>query len=256
MSTVQPALADQVPADETNGTLTGKSVSLLEDVGLFRMKLPRELSGFEADPVTQLVVLEELARANISAAWCTMVGATGVSLPGAFLPDEAVAEMFAGGRVPRCATVGMPMGEAAAVDGGYRLTGRWPFASGVRHSEWISTSAVVKESAPAEVLKVVIRTDSAELHDNWQVVGLKGTGSCDFSTSDLFVPEAFTWRQTGEEPKWGPHCTGSPGLAMSRWNMPGLRWASRGRRLSGLSPRKPPAAAAISLVCRAWQHAR
>ena len=200
---IGPALAAQAEADEANGTLTAETVALLEDAGLFRMKLPRELGGFEADPSTQILVLEALAQANISAAWCTMVGATGISQPGAFLPDAAISEIFVGGRAPRCATVGMPMGKATPVEGGYRLSGRWPFASGVRHSEWISTTAMVDRNGRPEPLKVVIPTTSVQLHDNWQVMGLKGTGSCDFSAEDLFAPSAFTWPQFGETPKRG-----------------------------------------------------
>lgn len=200
---IAPDLAALAGADEANGSLTAKTVALLEDAGFFRLKLARELGGFEADPATQLLVLEALARVNISASWCTMVGATGVSQPGAFLSDEAIAEMFADGRPPRCATVGMPMGTAVPVAGGYRVSGRWPFASGVRHSEWISTSAMVERPGGPEALKVVIPTASVELHDNWHVVGLKGTGSCDFSANDLFVPSAFTWRLMGGQPKRG-----------------------------------------------------
>jgi alkylation response protein AidB-like acyl-CoA dehydrogenase len=97
----------------------------------------------------------------------------------------------------------MPMGTAVPVAGGYRVSGRWPFASGVRHSEWISTSAMVERPGGPEALKVVIPTASVELHDNWHVVGLKGTGSCDFSANDLFVPSAFTWRLMGGQPKRG-----------------------------------------------------
>lgn len=200
---IAPDLEALRDADEANGTLTGETVALLDEAGLFRLKLPRELGGHEADPATQLLVLEEMARANISAAWCTMVGATGVSQPGAFLPDEAISTIFAGGKVPRFATVGMPMGKAVAVEGGYRVTGRWSFASGVRHSAWISTTAITECPGGSEPLKVVIPTASVELHDNWDVVGLRGTGSCDFSAENLFVPEAFTWRQTGEVPKRG-----------------------------------------------------
>ena len=64
-----------------------------------------------------------------------MVGATAVALSGAFLPDEAVAKIFYNGRVPRGAIVAMPIGKTEVVKGGYRLSGRWPFASGIRHAE-------------------------------------------------------------------------------------------------------------------------
>src|SRR5215813_3237105 len=140
---IADVLKAQAPADEANGTLTPETVAALENAGIFKLKLPAVLGGDEADPVTQTLVLEALSNANASAGWCAMVGATGAALPGAFLADDAIAEMFGAGRIPKCAGVAMPMGKAAIVEGGYRLSGRWPFASGVRHSEWVSAGAIV-----------------------------------------------------------------------------------------------------------------
>ena len=169
---ITPTLIEQSQIDEEGNTLSPKTVSTLENAGMFRLKLPTALGGAEADPATQILVLEKLAYANTSASWCTMVGATAVALSGAFLPDEAVAEIFYNGRVPRGAIVAMPIGKSEVVKGGYRLSGRWPFASGIRHADWI-----------------------AEIHDNWKVAGLKGTGSHDFSVENLFIPEFFSWEQ-------------------------------------------------------------
>ena len=196
-------LRAQASADEANGTLTSETVATLEKAGMFRLKLPAVLGGEEADPVTQTLTLEALSNANASAGWCAMVGATGAALPGAFLADEAIAEIFASGRIPRCAVVAMPMGRAERVDGGYRLTGRWPFGSGVRHSEWITAGAIVTRDNKPEHLMMVFQAKSAHIHDNWQVAGLKGTGSCDFSTDNLFVPAAFTLALLTDQPKRG-----------------------------------------------------
>ena len=207
-------LKAQAPADEANGTLTNETVAALEEAGIFKLKLPAVLGGDEADPVTQTLVLEALANANASAGWCAMVGATGAALPGAFLADEAIAEMFAPGRIPRCAIVAMPMGKAEIVDGGYRLTGRWPFGSGVRHSEWMTAGAIVTRNDEPEHLMMAFQTKLAHIHDNWQVAGLKGTGSCDFSTDDLFVPAAYTWALLTDQPKRGGplYRIGNPGF--------------------------------------------
>ncbi|GIT69377.1 MAG: hypothetical protein Ct9H300mP27_04810 [Chloroflexota bacterium] len=79
------------------------------------------------------------------------------------------------------------------VKGGYKVSGRWSFASGIRHSEWVAGGAVVKnqkEDAPQQI-RLVVPTVQVQIHDNWQVVGLKGTGSCDYSISDVFVPEGL-----------------------------------------------------------------
>jgi alkylation response protein AidB-like acyl-CoA dehydrogenase len=200
---IADALKAWAPADEANGTLTPETVAALEKAGMFRLKLPAVLGGDEADPVTQILVLEVLSNANASAGWCAMVGATSAALPGAFLRDEAIAEMFPSGRIPRCAVAAMPMGRAEIVDGGYRLTGRWPFGSGVRHSEWITAGAIVtRDNAPVHLM-MSFPTKLAHIHDNWQVAGLKGTGSCDFSTDSLFVPAAFAWALLTDQPKRG-----------------------------------------------------
>lgn len=201
--TIGPALTEQAAIDEDHSTLSPKTVRLLEEAGMFRLKLPATLGGAEADPATQILVLEELAYANTAASWCTMVGATALALPGAFLPNEAVETMFADGRVPRGAVVAMPIGKTEIVDGGYRLSGRWPFASGIRHSEWLAAGATVARGGKTERRMMVFPTASATIHDNWQVAGLKGTGSCDFSVEDLFVPSAFSWEVRVDPPRRG-----------------------------------------------------
>jgi alkylation response protein AidB-like acyl-CoA dehydrogenase len=211
---IADTLTAQVPIDEAHNTLSPESVKILEDAGMFRLKLPAELGGAEADPTTQMLVLEALAYASSAASWCAMVGSTSVGLLGAFLPDTAIAEMFPSGHIPLGAVVAMPIGKTEIVDGGYLLSGRWPFASGVRHSEWIGAGAIVVRDGTPERRMMVFPTASVELHDNWQVAGLKGTGSCDFSVDGLFVQEAFTWNLLdGVQNRGGPvYQTGHPGF--------------------------------------------
>ncbi len=208
-------LAGAATAEE-NATLPPATVTALYEAGLFSIKLPAVLGGAEADPVTQMEVFEAIARLDPSAGWCTMIGATSIGEPGAFLPDEAVAQVFAGGRVPTAACGLVPTGRAAPVDGGFRLTGRWPFASGIRHAEWIAATAFVdrEPGAPEERRVFVVPAAAIRVHDNWQVAGLEGTGSCDFSASELFVPEAFTWNRLEARPRRGGpiYLLGRPGF--------------------------------------------
>jgi alkylation response protein AidB-like acyl-CoA dehydrogenase len=134
-----------------------------------------------------------------------MVGATTGALPGVFLGDDAVRVIFDGGTMPLAAGCYMPTGHAVAAPGGFRVTGRWAFASGIRHAAWVSGTAwVVRDGAKTDERRVfVVRTGEVEIHDTWHVAGLRGTGSCDFSVNDLFVPEAFTWDIERAPPKRG-----------------------------------------------------
>ena len=213
---VRGVLAAGADQAEQDATLPEATVNALYDSGLLRLKLPAELGGAEADPVTQLEVIEALARIDGSAAWCTMIGATSIASPGAFLPDEAINEMFVDGRPPKGAGVFSPSGTAVSTEGGYLLTGRWSFASGVRHSQWVSAGARVERDggATAEHLRLVFPTAQVEIHDNWQVAGLQGTGSNDFSVSQLFVPERFAWDPASTSPRRGGPLfrMGLPGL--------------------------------------------
>ena len=195
VASVRSTIEAGVEEAERIATLPAATVAALRDAGLFRLKLPAELGGAEADPVTQIEVLEALSYIDASAGWCTMIGATGVALPGAFLPPPAVEVVFKDGHVPTAAGVVVPNGKALPVDGGYRLSGRWQFGSGVRHADWLSAGALVPGpggKAP-ERRSFVFPASSAQIHDNWQVAGLKGTGSCDFSVEDILVPEEFTF---------------------------------------------------------------
>jgi len=164
---IADTLTAQVPIDEAHNTLSPESVKILEDAGMFRLKLPAELGGAEADPTTQMLVLEALAHASSAASWCAMVGSTSGGLPGTFLPDTAIAEMFLPGHIPLGAVVAMPIGKTKIVDGGYLLSGRWPFVSGVRHSEWIGAGTIVVRDGTPERRMMVFPTASAELHEIW-----------------------------------------------------------------------------------------
>jgi alkylation response protein AidB-like acyl-CoA dehydrogenase len=120
----------------------------------------------------------------------------------AYLGDRAVEEIFSGGgRLPVMAGQGHPNGIGVAHDGGYVLNGRWSYASGIKHSEYVYTAGFVNDErgdqrlmpdgAP-EVRVFVIPVEKIELGGNWDVMGLRATGSIDYAIEDVFVPEAYT----------------------------------------------------------------
>jgi alkylation response protein AidB-like acyl-CoA dehydrogenase len=99
----------------------------------------------------------------------------------------------------------MPAGIAERVDGGYRLSGRWRFASGIRHAAWVGACAFVgsEDGVGRTVRLFVVRREAVLVHDNWHVLGLRGTGSCDFSMTDLFVPANFSFAYHVDPPRRG-----------------------------------------------------
>jgi len=216
---VMPILTRDVAAGESGRTLPPDSVEALRGAGLFAMKVPESLGGSEADPRLQAEIIEAISYLDASIGWNVCIGNGALSLTG-YLPDQAVDAMFAGGRIPTAAAVFKP-GRAVRTDGGYRVTGRWSWASGVRHAEWVGAHVVVDEGSgrPPSSRVVMMPASAVMLHDNWHVYGLKGTGSCDFSADDVFVPEGFTFDLLALEPqRGGPlYLQGFPGLLINEF---------------------------------------
>ena len=186
---------------EELGTLAPEAVKALRENGMFRLKLCAEMGGAEADPVTEMLVLEGLAYNDFTSGWCTMVGATGIASLGTFLTESGLNKVFANGHIPTASISFFPAGRAVRDGKNFRLSGRWRFNSGIRHSEWVVGGTIV-EGSEAEnggrpiVMFSAFPQKDATLYDNWSdVVGLRGTGSCDCSVENYPLPQdqTFIW---------------------------------------------------------------
>jgi len=208
---IGPILQASGAESEELGTLAPEAVAALREAGLFRLKLPATVGGAEADPITEMLVLEGLAYHDLTSGWCTMVGATGIASLGTFLPQPGLDVVFSGGQIPTAAISFFPAGRAVREPGGFRLSGRWRFNSGIRHSDWFVGGTVV-EGSEAEnggrpiVMFSALPAKDVTLYDNWGgVTGLRGTGSCDCSVEDYFLPEhfSFIWDSLKPQPRRG-----------------------------------------------------
>jgi alkylation response protein AidB-like acyl-CoA dehydrogenase len=208
---IGPILQASGAKSEELGTLAPEAVAALREAGMSRLKLPAAVGGAEADPITEMLVLEGLAYHDLASGWCTMVGATGIASLGAFLPQAGLDEVFANGRIPTAAISFFPAGRAVREPGGFRLNRRWRFNSGIWHSEWFVGGTVV-EGTEAEnggrptVMFSALPAKDVALYDNWGgVTGLRGTGSCDCSVEDYFLPErfSFVWDLLKPRPRRG-----------------------------------------------------
>jgi len=196
---IAPTLRASGAKSEELGTLAPEAVSALREAGMFRLKLAHEMGGAEADPVTEMLVLEGLAYNDFTSGWCTMVGATAIASLGTFLPKTSLEKVFSNGNIPTASISFFPAGRAVREGDGFRLNGRWRFNSGIRHAEWVVGGTIV-EGSEAEnggrpiVMFSAFPQKDATLYDNWGgVVGLKGTGSCDCSVENYRLSKDFTF---------------------------------------------------------------
>ncbi len=179
----------------------------LARAGMFRMLVPQSLGGGEVTPATMVQTLATLAEGDAAAAWCVMTGAT-TSLLSAYLPPEAAAKLWKDD--PDIVTAGVfaPTGRAELADGGYRLSGRWGFASGCDNATWrMGGALVLVDGKPRmvdgrpEIRSMLFRAEESRIIDTWDVAGLNGTGSHDMEVEGLFVPEAHTACLMTDAPK-------------------------------------------------------
>lgn len=192
---IVPRLEAGAAAAERAGEPTADVVEAMAEAGLMDLKVPRVLGGYEADWTLQTEVFEKVAYHNLSAAWCLMLYADNTGKAAANLPEAGLERLMARGRTPAvCGGGGLRLGELKPVGGGYRLTGRWIYGSGIPQADFVQMSALAPgEDGAPRMVQVVVPMCDIGIVDNWQVMGLKGTGSCDFTADDVFVPAEMTF---------------------------------------------------------------
>ncbi len=179
-------LYDRGAEIEAAGRLPADVVAALRAAGVFRLWLPRELGGFEADPAVVIDIVETLAAADGSTGWCSATGLAS-NVVGAFLPEAGARQLYRTGSELAGGAL-MPGGRAVAQsDGSYLVDGRWSFGSGTQHCDWIIGGAVVAGDGPVAVRAVVMAATDVEFLDNWDVGGLRGTGSVDYRATGVLV---------------------------------------------------------------------
>lgn len=179
----------------------------LYDARLFRLTMPRTCDGEEVEPATLFQAIEALAQGDASVAWC--VGqANGVATAAAYLAAPVRDAIFSDRMAVLASGPNNLKAKAVTCDGGYRVTGNWKFASGSSHATWLAGHCTVCErdgavrldrhGKPLDQLTVLFPVTSAAMTDVWRVMGLKGTGSNDFSVTDLFVPSDHTYTRESD----------------------------------------------------------
>jgi indole-3-acetate monooxygenase len=203
---IAPLIAAAAEEIEALTELPSRVLDALHGAALFRTLLPRAFGGDETEPVTFAQMMELIAHADASTAWC--IGqASGCSMVAAYLTPEVAQEIW--GRDARAVLAwgAGPPGIAHVVDGGYRVAGSWAFTSGGRHATWLGghcrlqeRDGTLRRRPDGELIErtMLFRKDLAAMTKNWKVIGLRGTGSDSYAVDDLFVPENFTLTRDNE----------------------------------------------------------
>jgi alkylation response protein AidB-like acyl-CoA dehydrogenase len=167
----------------------------LHEARLFRLLLPRSVNGVETDPITFFHVIETIARADGSTAWC-LSQAGGCATAAAYLDRSVAEEIF--GKDPRALLAWGPGPKVKAIeaDGGYRVTGAWSFASGGRHATWVGAHCPIHRADGTPLMgpddrqverTMLVPSSDVVWTDIWDTIGLRGTASDQFALNDHFV---------------------------------------------------------------------
>ena len=197
-----PVLRERAPQGERERRLPKQTIADMQAAGLFKVLQPRRWGGYELDILTYYEIQMALGEGDMSVAW--VYGVVGVH-PWfvALLDDRAAQDIWGRDDTTLICSSLMPAGVAKHADGGFRISGRWKYASGCEHCEWTLLGGTV-EGRPDDRRIFVIPNSDYAIVDTWHVPGLKGTGSHDIVVADAFVPEYRTQKYSDNFRGYGP----------------------------------------------------
>lgn len=208
---IGPLLEKNADADDAAGELTPESFEALRPLRMSHVLVPEALGGMQLPPRAALELVEAITWHSGSAGWVSMVHAAIGAMSAAFLPDSATSRLYNTGIDQRFSGQGAPLGMAKKVEGGYRLSGRWSYGSGFSHATYSHSACFVDDGTgkPAMdpktggplILCVHAPIPEHKPLGNWDVLGLKGTGSIDYAAEDLFIPEDMSFPIATAEPQ-------------------------------------------------------
>lgn len=214
-----PVIAKHRASFDQERRLPDVVFTALADAGLFRLWLPAALGGPELSPVEFMTVVEAASAIDGSVGWLVGNGG-GMSRIGGYVPEAVARDWFADPRTFVVSATGA-VGAAEKSEGGYRITGRWPFGSGAHHGTHFMALASLKGPEGRDEAPLCCYVDRRDvvIHDTWKVSGLRATGSCDFELRDIFVPEKHTHVFIGHTPTQAGAVYRLPALSVFAWTV-------------------------------------
>jgi alkylation response protein AidB-like acyl-CoA dehydrogenase len=196
---------------DRSGEISPEIISTFEKHELFWILMPKTSGGLGLSPLDALAVIEAVSYGDGASGWVLMATSLGTSLAAGYLASDAVAELFGGENRAIICGHGAPSGRAVPVEGGYRITGKWSYGSGIRYATHLHCGGIVYDGdAPrrrpdgsVDMRQFVIPRDEAIYDGNWEVLGLRATGSIDYSIDGAFVPESYTQPSVSRDTRAG-----------------------------------------------------
>lgn len=196
---IAPTIKEAAGTIEQTKKLPQHVFEAIADAGLFLTMIPKAVGGHELDFPSFATILEIVALADASAAWCVSQGAIFSGTYAARMPIPVAKAIWIDTPRAVAANTPTPTAKAVVVPGGYRVTGRCGFSSGSPHAAWIAPQAqIIEDGKPRmvdgkpHVIYCFVPHAQVEIHDSWKVRGMRGTGTNDFSVHDVFVPAERT----------------------------------------------------------------
>jgi 3-hydroxy-9,10-secoandrosta-1,3,5(10)-triene-9,17-dione monooxygenase len=205
---LRPVLRDRQAATEQAGRLLDETHQAFVDAGFYRTIQPRRFGGYEFSLRDFVRVMSEISRGCPSSGWVLALTAGHPHLLAHFC-EQAQAEVYGEDGDVRVPGRPVQAGEAVPCEGGYVVTGAWDYASGCDHATHFMGSAIVRGSEPPRLLWLLLARDDFSIVDNWDVIGLRGTGSKRVVCESVIVPEYRTITAVGTTdelwPGWRTH---------------------------------------------------
>ena len=188
-----PLIREQQDESERRGYYSQELHERFVEAGFSRIMQPRRFGGYEFGWETFLRTMVAISTGDPGVGWCLTLGSSHAAMVASHFPPEAQAEMFGPDGDFRCPHPVAPTGEATRVDGGYRLSGRWPYASGVPYATWVFAPATIAGGSEQPYVFAVPRAE-IEMLDDWgdgRIIGMNSSGSNSFVVEDVFVADRF-----------------------------------------------------------------
>lgn len=197
LETIRPLIEVHAEAAEAQRHLSEEVARAMAAAGLYRIAVPRSLGGAEAHPIEQIRLIEAVSEIHGSTGWNLMIGIENMGILGAVYPRPVTEKLYADPQLIISGSLN-PLGQAVREPGGYRISGQWPFVSGIHNADYFWSQSIVhdaggrvRDEQGVVLCESMVPRAAVEIIDTWHVTGMQGSGSHDVRLEDLFVADEF-----------------------------------------------------------------